>query len=132
MQKFKDPIHIVADDRECKSGVIESLLEIENVEIDIQRLPQGDYQIGDRVIVERKTLKDFALSIIDGRLFKQMIRLANSSFMGVLLLEGTAVDTADLKMTRESMQGALITVSLVLGIPVLRSKDAFETAGLIV
>jgi DNA excision repair protein ERCC-4 len=131
-RKTNDPIQITADDRECKSDVINSLSEIQNVNVSIRRLSVGDYQIGSRVIVERKTLKDFAISIVDGRLFKQMIRLANSSFMGVLILEGTAVDTVDLKITRESMQGALITVSLVLGIPVLRSKDASETARLIV
>jgi len=132
MLKNNVTIKIIADDRECKSDVIKALSEIENVEVDIRRLSMGDYQVDNRVIVERKTLKDFAISIIDGRLFKQVIRLANSSFMGVLILEGTAVDTADLKMTRESMQGALITVSLILGIPVLRSKDPLETAGLIV
>jgi len=37
-----------------------------------------------------------------------------------------------LGVNREAMQGALITVSLILGIPVLRSKDASETAKLIV
>jgi len=131
MLKNNVTIKIIADDRECKSDVIKALSEIENVEVDIRRLSMGDYQVDNRVIVERKTLKDFAISIIDGRLFKQVIRLANSSFMGVLILEGTA-DAADLKMTRESMQGALITVSLILGIPVLRSKDPLETAGLIV
>jgi ERCC4-type nuclease len=92
----------------------------------------GDYQVDNRLIVERKTIKDFAVSIIDGRLFKQMIRIANSTFTGVLILEGTAIDTVDLGMTRESMQGALITVSLILGIPVLRSKTPSETAKLIV
>ena len=91
----------------------------------------GDYQIDNRLIVERKTLKDFAISIIDGRLFKQMIRLANTKSEGVLILEGTAGDIAELGMTREAMQGALITVSLILGIPVLRSKDPSETAKLI-
>jgi ERCC4-type nuclease len=50
----------------------------------------------------------------------------------VLILEGTAIDTVDLGMTREAMQGALITVSLILGIPVLRSKDPSETARLMV
>jgi len=131
-QKNNDPIHITADDRECKCTVIKLLSEIENVDISIRRLPIGDYQISNRVIVERKTIKDFAISIVDGRLFRQMIRLTNSSFQGVLILEGTAADTVDLKMTRASMQGALITVSLILGIPVLRSKDASETARLIV
>jgi len=60
-------INILADDREQKSEVIQSLMRIENVAVQIQRLSGGDYQVDNRVIVERKTLKDFALSIIDGR-----------------------------------------------------------------
>jgi DNA excision repair protein ERCC-4 len=132
MLKNNSPINIIADDREHKSEVIKSLMDIENVEVCIRRLPMGDYQVENRVIVERKTLKDFAVSIIDGRLFKQMIRLANSTFTGVLILEGTVSDTVDMGMTRASMQGALITVSIILGIPVLRSKAPSETARLIV
>jgi ERCC4-type nuclease len=132
MQKNNPPIHIIADDREPKSDVIQSLLQVENIDLTIQRLSMGDYLIDNRLLVERKTLKDFSISIIDGRLFKQMIRLANSKSEGVLILEGTAGDIADLGMTREAMQGALITVSLILGIPVLRSKDPSETAKLIV
>jgi ERCC4-type nuclease len=132
MLKNNSPINIVADDRECKSDVIMSLSEIENVDICIHRLSMGDYQIDNRLIVERKTLKDFAVSIIDGRLFKQMICLANSNSEGVLILEGTARDMVEIGITREAMQGALITVSLILGIPILRSKDPSETANLIV
>ena len=132
MLKNNLPIHIIADDRECKSEVIESLMKIEGVEVSIRRLAIGDYQIDNRLIVERKTLKDFVVSIIDGRLFKQMLCLANSNSKAVLILEGTASDTAELGMTREALQGALITVSLILGIPVLRSKDPSETAKLIV
>ena len=59
MQNINLPIKIVADDRERKSDVIESLLEIENVEVDIQRLSIGDYQIGNRVIVREKDFKRF-------------------------------------------------------------------------
>ena len=61
-----------------------------------------------------------------------MIRLANSTSQGVMILEGTVADVVELNMTRESLQGAIITVSLILGIPVLRSKDPSETARLIV
>ena len=132
MLKNNRPINIIADDREFKSEVIASLLQIEYVDVTIRRLLMGDYQIDHRLIVERKTLKDFAISIIDGRLFKQMIRLANSDSKSVLIIEGSAGDIFDLEMTRESMQGALITVSLILGIPVLRSKDPAETAKLMV
>ena len=131
-KKDNDLIHITADDRERKSSVIMSLSEIENVAINIQRLPIGDYKIGKRLLIERKSLKDFAISIIDGRLFKQMIRLAKTQSQGVLILEGTAADVVDSKMNRGSIQGALITVSLILGIPVLRSKDSCETARLMV
>ena len=132
MLKNNLPINIIADDRECKSEVIESLLQIEDVKVCIHRLSMGDYQIDNRLIVERKTLKDFAISIIDGRLFKQMLCLANSKSEGVLILEGTVSDMVEIGMTREAMQGALITVSLILGIPVLRSKDPSETAKLMV
>ena len=132
MPKYNHPIHITADDREHTFEVIESLSQIENVDLSICRLSVGDYKIDNRLFVERKTLKDFAISIIDGRLFKQMIRLANSDSKVVLIIEGIASDTAELGMTREAMQGALITVSLILGIPVLRSKDPSETARLMV
>jgi len=125
-------INIVADDRECKSGVIESLQQFKNVEFSIRRLSVGDYQISRRVIIERKTLKDFAISIIDGRLFRQMIYMANSKSEGALILEGTAGDSIEIGVTREAMQGALITVSMRIGIPILRSKNPAETANLIV
>ena len=132
MLKNNVTINIIADDREHKSEVIKSLMGIENVEVCIQRLSMGDYQIENRLIVERKTLKDFAISIIDGRLFKQMIRLTTSNSKSVLILEGTVSDTVDIGVPREAMQGALITVSLILGIPVLRSTTPSETAKLIV
>jgi DNA excision repair protein ERCC-4 len=126
------PITIIADDREQKSGVIQSLATIQNITVRIQRLSLGDYKIDRRLIVERKTLKDFAISIIDGRLFKQMILVANSDFMKALIIEGVTKDLSEIGMKRESMQGALITISLIMGIPVLRSMDTFETAKLIV
>jgi len=132
MFQNKVTLNITADDRERKGAVIESLLDIENVEVDIRRLSIGDYQINNRVIAERKTLKDFAISIVDGRLFNQMVRLANSKSQGVLILEGTAGDSVDIGVTREAMQGALITVSLIMGIPVLRSRTPAETAKLII
>jgi DNA excision repair protein ERCC-4 len=60
-----------------------------------------------------------------------MVRLANSKSQGVLILEGTAGDSVEIGVAREAMQGALITVSLKIGIPVLRSRNPAETAKLI-
>jgi ERCC4-type nuclease len=50
----------------------------------------------------------------------------------VLILEGTGRDAESLGGRREAIQGALNTISLILGIPVLRSMMSEETARLIV
>jgi ERCC4-type nuclease len=125
-------IAVIVDDRESKSEVIKFLSETKNVSVDIKRLSLGDYLVDNRLIFERKTLNDFALSIIDGRLFSQAIRLASSKYNSVLLLEGTGKELTETGIRREAMQGALIAVSIVLGIPVLRSKNPSESARLII
>jgi ERCC4-type nuclease len=125
-------VDIVADDRERASGVIENLRSIPAVSVRIERLAGGDYLADRRILFERKTLQDFAVSIVDGRLFKQMLALTKSKFRSVLILEGIGKDAMALSVRREALQGALISISLILGIPVLRSLAPEETARLIV
>lgn len=126
------PLAIVADDRERASEVIEFLRAIPGVAVGIERLAAGDYLADRRLLFERKTLRDFSVSIVDGRLFRQMGTLARTRTRAVLILEGTGKDVESIGVRREAVQGALITVSLLLGIPVLRSVSAEETARLIV
>jgi ERCC4-type nuclease len=90
MNQIVDNIIIIADDRECKSEVIKSLSEKKDITVEVKRLLIGDYLADNRLVFERKTLNDFAKSIIDGRLFKQAIRLASSNYKSVLILEGTS------------------------------------------
>ena len=123
--------NIVVDSRERIGAVAKFLLEMENVVVQFERLSMGDYMAENRLLFERKTLRDFASSIIDGRLFDQMIRLAGSSYTGILILEGTGKDLARSELSRAAMQGALINITLIMGIPVLRSKEPAETARLI-
>jgi len=132
MSKSDNRITVIADDRECKNNVIKFLSDIKNVSVVVKRLSVGDYIVDNQLVFERKTLKDFAESIVDGRLFRQAIRLANSKFKSVLILEGTGKELTEIGVSREAMQGALITISLILGVPVLRSKDPFESAHLII
>jgi ERCC4-type nuclease len=127
-----EPVEIVVDDREREAEVIDCLRSITAVSVRIDRLPLGDYLANRRLLFERKTLHDFARSIVDGRLFNQMIRLVNSKHKAVLILEGTGRNAESLGVRREAIQGALITISLILGIPVLRSMMSEETARLIV
>jgi DNA excision repair protein ERCC-4 len=48
-----------------------------------------------------------------------------------IILEGRSRDLAESPMRREAIQGALVTLTLFLGIPLLRSVDPDETATLI-
>ncbi|MCC6195305.1 MAG: nuclease [Burkholderiales bacterium] len=122
---------VTVDDREPCAQVIPHLLARPDCEVIVRRLPLGDYQVGGRILIERKCWSDFVVSIIDGRLFSQACRMAASPLHGFLLLEGSEEDIAATAMTREAIQGALISVSVVLGIPVIRSRDAEESAKVI-
>lgn len=132
MSSVEEIINVLVDDRERSSGVPAVLEAMDDVHVEFQRLSIGDYQIDRRLIVERKTLNDFAISILDGRLFKQMPRLAMSPRRSVLILEGGSHDLRRTGMRREALQGALVTISLILGIPVLRAMNPEETARLMV
>ncbi len=123
--------HILVDDREARSEVTKALKKTNGVVVAVQRLPVGDYQIDGRLVVERKTLADLAESIKSERLFQQASRLASSPIRGALILEGTAEELRSSQMRREAIQGALITVTIVLGIPLLRARDARESANLL-
>ena len=126
-----EPIRVVADDREATSGVVDALRLHSDCDVEIRRLRLGDYQVGGRLIFERKTLRDLVVSIIDGRFLRQACQLACNPLRPVIVLEGTARDLAESGMSREAIQGALVAATVVLGIPLLRSRDTMETAKLI-
>ncbi len=122
-------VRIICDDRERGSEVIAQLSALPDTEVVVQRLQVGDYLIDGRVLVERKTVHDFAVSIIDGRLFQQATQLVHSaSGRALILLEGEQSVLQESSVRREALQGALVTLSVLLGIPVMRARDAAETA----
>jgi len=123
-------IQVIADDRERHSPTLAALQAMEEVDVHVMRLRVGDYRIDGRIVVERKGLTDLIASIEDGRLFRQTSALASSGDRCMLLLEGRAEEIQTRAMRREAIQGALLHVSLVLGIPILRSLDGEESAHL--
>jgi ERCC4-type nuclease len=70
-------IHIIVDHREANSGVYEALRAISDTEVALGCLDLGDYQLDERLLFERKTLRDLIASIKDARLFEQAGRLAS-------------------------------------------------------
>ena len=128
---FKD-IQIVADDREVSSGIVDVFKERLGISVTVERLPVGDYEVDSRLLFERKTLVDFVASIKDGRLFRQAHRLACAALKTAVILEGTSSDLASSRMHREAIQGAIVSLSIQFGLPILRSRDPKESAGLMI
>ena len=126
------PLIVLADHREAASPVPQALQQLPAIELKFTRLPVGDYDVDRRCVFERKTVSDFATSIVDGRLFIQAQKLAQLSQPSAILLEGRTGDLSKIGMSRESLQGAMISLSLIYHLPVLRAVDPFETARLIV
>jgi ERCC4-type nuclease len=126
---MSDRIPVIVDDRECRSGVVQALHVTGGFDVAVRRLAVGDYLVDNRFLFERKSLPDLVLSIQSGRLFKQALRLARVGHLRpVLVLEGTSGDLRGCGMGWGSIQGALVTISLFVGLAVLRTRSASETA----
>ncbi len=125
--------HITVDDRERRSGVAALLQRHEGVEVTVRRLAVGDYVVEDTLAVERKTVMDFAVSLCDGRLFRQALHLRTSvAYDRVrLVLEGAGSELRRMNLSREAIQGALVSLTLAFDLPVLRSGSPAETAKII-
>ena len=120
------------DFREQRSGIIIELANLnKQIVCELCNLATGDYLIGDKIIVERKTLNDFLVSVKNGRIFQQAYRMANTEMNGLIILEGDKSMVDFNGMSRRAIQGALIHLTVFIGIPVIHSKDIHETASLL-
>lgn len=127
-----DPIRVVVDDREKDPRVQNALRNLPGVEVEIKRLFAGDFLVGNRLLVERKSIRDLGVSITSERLFSQAGLLAGSQYPGIGLLEGATSELKRCGLPRRAIQGALVSLSVSFGIPVLRASDPSESARLIV
>ena len=114
-------LKITADYREKTSGLID-LLKYRDVVVELKSIPYGDYIINDVITVERKTAKDFLISIIDGRLFKQLSNLKKYCKNPIILIEGNPYKTEH-KFDRMAIKGALISAQTIWYVPVIFSRS---------
>jgi len=118
----------VIDDRERRGPLPQALAATNAFAIEFRRLPVENYLLDNALLFERKTLQDLVASIKEGRLFSQALRLAEAKPPAALILEDTSADLAGSGMRWEAIQGALVTVALSIGLPVLRTRSPTETA----
>ena len=118
-------VKIRMDYREKASGLGDLLQETELI-LEIGQVPYGDYIINDAITIERKTAKDFLISIIDGRLFKQLSNLKKHCSRPLLLIEGNPYET-DLAFDPLAIKGALLSTQAIWHVPVIFSSSKEET-----
>jgi DNA excision repair protein ERCC-4 len=119
---------VYVDDRERPSGIGEILRDEFGLSVFEKRLSVGDYWLGGGVIVERKTVDDFALSIVDGRLFRQAQCMKRRGKCAVMIIEGDAAKGAIAGLHPHALKGGLISVTCAWEMPVLYSESPQDTA----
>jgi ERCC4-type nuclease len=122
-------LEVIIDDREPIS-VEKELLAKGNLLVQRKRLDVGDYIFDNDLLVERKTVFDFCASIKDGRLFKQVSKLAKGKIPTILVLEGKQKDFNKTDFSVQAILGIIVSISFGFKIPILRSKDIEETVAI--
>ena len=117
---------IIIDDRETSSKVVEVLSNMGAV-IRIERLPHGDYAIGDRILVERKTARDFVDTLINRDLLGQVKAMAESATRPVIIIEGGDLYTQR-DMHPNAIKGVLAALTVDMGVSILFTRDEQDTA----
>ena len=118
---------IIADNREPDE--ICDALESMGAGISLRQLEVGDYQLSDRLAVERKTRKDFESSILDGRLFSQLSSLAQSFQRAVVMVEGNPEPES--RSSRAALLGACSSVISDYGCAVFFTSSPSSSAEMI-
>jgi len=117
---------IIIDDRETSSKVVEVLSGM-GAAIKIERLAQGDYAIGDRILIERKTARDFVDTLINRDLLGQVKALSEAVPRPVMIIEG-----GDLYSQRDihpnAIKGVLAALTVDMGVSLLYTRDEQDTA----
>lgn len=120
---------VTIDSRESRCNVPGWLLRL-GYQTEVAELPVGDYRINDVAVVERKAANDFAISVMDGRLWAQAELLTSSFQHAVIVVEGD-LSTVHSGIEPESLAGALSALVVFYKLPVIVVRDEEATARLI-
>lgn len=119
---------IFVDTREANSGILEYFWQYD---CDVQKkmLLFGDFVASDRVIIEKKTTKDFIQSITDKRLFQQLKSMKDNFEKPVLIIEGE--ESLYGVLQPNIIRGTLAAIAVDMTIPIIWTKDLADTAGIV-
>lgn len=121
---------IIIDYREKNSLVVSSLIKL-GFETELKELKVADYIVRDTAI-ERKTISDFYSSMISKRIFSQIEELKQYQNR-LIIIEGLENKELynDYQMNginANAIRGFLLSITLKHKIPVIFTKNSFDTA----
>jgi Fanconi anemia group M protein len=117
-------ICIYVDTRESKSII--SCLEKMGANVQIVQLEVGDFVLSEDVVVERKTIDDYVRSIMDNRLFSQIIAMKEKYPKPLLIVQGRRKKGASIGLS--AFYSSLASALTDFYIPVYMSENDEETA----
>ncbi len=115
---------IIVDSREPTGGVPRCLVEL-GIPVERRRLWVGDYEVGDRAIVERKTVRGLHAAVIGGTFWAQIGRMREVARFPYVLVEGKDLDDGPLAAT--AVRGVCVAL-MDLGVGLIRSSDPGDSA----
>ncbi|KKM97994.1 hypothetical protein LCGC14_1162420 [marine sediment metagenome] len=131
LNSTKKIVQVIVDDREHN---LKALLDKKKKTLTYssEHLDIADIVISSDVAIERKEGADFVSSIMDNRLFEQLLRLKESYPCAILIIEGLN-DTVfnNTGMNISSIYGALAYVSYKMSISVIPTRNLEDTATVI-
>jgi len=125
-----DRLKIYCDYREKGSRVLKALRD-NSVNINLETLQCGDFLLSDKTVVEYKNAEDFVDSILDKRIFAQAKKL-RAYENPIIIIESAETMFSTRRVHPNAILGALSTLLLDFKIPVIYTKDALETAALLI
>lgn len=137
------PVDVIVDSREVsKHPEVKPKLLNAGLKVAVKNLPAGDFLLlapegKNSVLIERKSLEDFANSIRDNRLWEQANLLKDAALKDghkpLIIIEGCIRDLARFREWRvQSLLRIIDTLILELEVPVLNTPGIEETVDWII
>jgi ERCC4-related helicase/ERCC4-type nuclease len=120
-------IPIYVDQRE-NTKLIKELFQLDDIKVIGKQLEIGDIVISEKIAIERKEKLDFVNSIIDKRLFSQLIDLAKNYKRPVLIIEGSQNIYTLRNINPNVIRATLSSIAIDLRIPIIYTDSIAETA----
>ena len=131
------PLSLQIDCREkdlirCCQKILEETQQ-KDIQLETKNLHLGDVIIDNKIIIERKTIKDLASSIIDGRYKEQGFRLHNCEYFNhnvLYIIEGDLDHYVPYSkhITKKTIVSSYISLMFAKGFSLYKTRNVNETA----